>query len=69
MFHTTFGKNRGSGGKNLEKDVMKWYDSQIQDPKLREKMIPNYEIGCKRITPSDTYLKVRTTFYLEKSMM
>ena len=30
----------------------------VQDPKTAEKLIPNYDIGCKRITPSDVYLKV-----------
>jgi hypothetical protein len=28
----------------------------MQDPELSKKLIPNYDMGCKRITPSDTYL-------------
>ena len=28
-------------------------------PDVQEKLIPTYEMGCKRITPSDVYLKVR----------
>jgi hypothetical protein len=31
----------------------------IKDPAVAEKLIPKYPLGCKRITPSDTYLKVR----------
>ena len=30
----------------------------VKDPELAKKLIPTYPIGCKRITPSDTYLKV-----------
>ena len=31
--------------------------SQVKDPEMAEKLLPKYELGCKRITPSDTYLK------------
>ena len=31
----------------------------VKDPALAEKLTPNYDLGCKRITPSDTYLQVR----------
>ena len=30
----------------------------VKDPALAEKLTPNYDLGCKRITPSDTYLQV-----------
>jgi len=30
---------------------------QISDPKLREKLVPDYRFGCKRITPSTSYFK------------
>jgi len=29
----------------------------VKDPALAEKLTPNYDLGCKRITPSDTYLQ------------
>lgn len=28
----------------------------VKDPELCKKLIPSYDMGCKRITPSDTYL-------------
>jgi len=31
--------------------------SVIKNKDLADKLIPNYELGCKRITPSDTYLQ------------
>lgn len=31
--------------------------SILNDPALADKLIPNYDMGCKRITPSDTYLQ------------
>jgi len=33
------------------------YRKTVKDPKLAEKLMPDYDMGCKRITPSDTYLK------------
>jgi len=29
----------------------------VSDPDLANKLTPNYDLGCKRITPSDTYLQ------------
>ena len=29
----------------------------INDPKIAEKMTPKYPLGCKRMTPSDSYLQ------------
>ena len=34
--------------------LMHW---EINDPELREKLTPNYDIGCKRVTISNDYLK------------
>jgi cation diffusion facilitator CzcD-associated flavoprotein CzcO len=39
---------------NLAKKDMK---RDIPDSGLRDKLIPEYRIGCKRITPSNTYFK------------
>ena len=38
--------------------LTKYIKSVVKDPELAAKLTPNYEPGCKRITPSDTYLKV-----------
>ena len=34
----------------------------VKDQALAEKLTPNYDLGCKRITPSDTYLQVSCTY-------
>jgi hypothetical protein len=33
------------------------FSTMLQDPETCKKLIPNYDMGCKRITPSDTYLQ------------
>ena len=40
----------------LQPLVRYWMRSQISDPALRETLIPDYALGCKRILHSDTYL-------------
>jgi len=40
--------------------VKKEMQKIIKDPVLEEKLIPKYSMGCKRITPSDHYLEVRS---------
>ncbi len=35
--------------------VVKFINKKIKDPALREKLIPDYTMGCKRITPSKEY--------------
>jgi cation diffusion facilitator CzcD-associated flavoprotein CzcO len=34
-----------------------WYRTQVHDPELRRKLTPDYGIGCKRPSVSNTYLK------------
>lgn len=34
-----------------------WYRSQVRDPETRRKLTPDYGIGCKRPSVSNTYLK------------
>lgn len=44
----------------MQKEVVKIYRERYERevrPELREKIMPNYGVGCRRITPSDTYLK------------
>ena len=48
------------------KEMSDWMRKQVKTkPEVAQKLIPNYELGCKRITPSDVYLKVLPTqFYV-----
>jgi cation diffusion facilitator CzcD-associated flavoprotein CzcO len=34
-----------------------WYPSQLRDPVLRRRLTPSYEVGCKRPSVSNTYLR------------
>jgi cation diffusion facilitator CzcD-associated flavoprotein CzcO len=56
-----FGFFRGSWmGKRLEKAATEYLHSQIQDPKLRALLTPDYPVGCKRILISDDYYQALT---------
>lgn len=37
--------------------VRAWMAAQVRDPAVREALLPDYTLGCKRPTPSNTYLK------------
>lgn len=39
----------------FEAMAKRWIRQQVTDPKLREKLIPTYRIGCKRILMSNEY--------------
>jgi len=41
----------------------------VKDPALAEKLTPNYDLGCKRITPSDTYLQVRLSMVISRLLV
>jgi len=41
--------------KNGEKEANKHLQAQIADPELRQKMTPNYAMGCKRVLTSDRF--------------
>ncbi|MBJ8339081.1 NAD(P)/FAD-dependent oxidoreductase [Antrihabitans sp. YC3-6] len=43
--------------KLLEGPARKWMRSQVDDPVIREKLIPTYGLGCKRPSMSNEYLK------------
>lgn len=43
--------------KALEVPARRWMRSQVQDPAVREKLIPRYGLGCKRPSMSNTYLR------------
>jgi len=40
----------------VHEQVKSYYRMTVKDPKTAEKLIPSFDMGCKRITPSDTYL-------------
>ena len=42
-------------GKLLERIPMMHMRKQIEDPELREKLTPDYSIGCKRILPTNEW--------------
>ncbi|XP_023329259.1 uncharacterized protein LOC111701982 [Eurytemora carolleeae] len=41
----------------VHKQVRGYCQMMIKDKELASKLIPDYDMGCKRITPSDTYLQ------------
>lgn len=40
-----------------EAPMRRWMRSQVDDPVIREKLIPRYGLGCKRPSMSNEYLK------------
>ena len=41
---------------HYRKGLQKNLDSNIADEKLRRHMMPDYEMGCRRLIPSNAYL-------------
>ncbi len=41
--------------KLMEKSVLKQLEKEVQNPNTRAKLIPNYQIGCKRILVADDF--------------
>ena len=41
----------------LEKQSLRHLEEQVKDPALREKLVPSFQLGCKRILISDDYWK------------
>ncbi len=39
------------------KQMKKYYKISVKDPEVRAKLTPSYEMGCKRVTPSNHYLR------------
>ncbi len=46
--------------KGLQMIARRHLEKQVEDPELREKLMPDYIIGCKRITMSNTYYPALT---------
>ncbi len=42
--------------RSVEKPVRAWMRRQVRDPKTADKLVPDYGLGCKRPTISNTYL-------------
>ena len=42
----------------VRKTVMGHIKTAVKDQDTAAKLTPSYDMGCKRITPSDTYLQV-----------
>ena len=43
--------------RGVEAAVRRWMAWQVRDPEVRAKLLPRYTLGCKRPTPSNTYLR------------
>ena len=56
-FHLVFDNRRTFIPDYFKKFVSKYIQSVVKDPETAKKLTPSYDLGCKRITPSDTYLK------------
>ncbi|XP_059091035.1 baeyer-Villiger monooxygenase-like [Tigriopus californicus] len=39
------------------KQLTKYHKRLVQDQTIAQKLVPDYAMGCKRVTPSDTYLQ------------
>ena len=37
--------------------LLAWYKTKIKDDKLRAKVTPNYDVGCKRMLPTERYME------------
>jgi cation diffusion facilitator CzcD-associated flavoprotein CzcO len=48
----------GSQAQTMMNEMVKAeYEERIKDPELRKKLTPDFRVGCRRVTPSDTYLE------------
>jgi len=55
-FFAIFGKG-SKRGQMVRQQVTDYMLSHIKKPELKEKLIPNFDMGCKRITVSNDYVK------------
>jgi len=59
LFHSVFTTDRFYNklcSNYFHKEVTRQIEKVVKDPDVAAKLTPTYEIGCKRITPSDNYL-------------
>ncbi|KAF2123432.1 putative FAD-containing monooxygenase [Dothidotthia symphoricarpi CBS 119687] len=57
MLFPVFHKD-SSTQKQKRQEMASWMEDRIADPVLREKLIPNYELGCRRISPGEPFLRI-----------
>ncbi|XP_065651944.1 baeyer-Villiger monooxygenase isoform X3 [Hydra vulgaris] len=50
-------RNKSFLTKLIQKSMTKAIQDQLQNESLKKKMVPSYDIGCKRITPSNNFLQ------------
>ena len=55
-FWTAF-RTKGRLREKGKKILMDYLKKVVKDPELQKKLTPDYDVGCKRITPSNTYLQ------------
>ena len=55
LFYTIF-RGQSFLTKKIRSTTVKSMQDQLDNDSLKEKMIPRYELGCKRVTPSNKYL-------------
>lgn len=60
FFKTTF----AFVAKKAVEALTKYHKKLVRDQDLAQKLVPNYAMGCKRVTPSDTYLQVSHRIWL-----
>lgn len=48
-------KRKSKFRERIQKKVKKYIRSAVKDPALAEKLVPNYDLGCKRILISDDF--------------
>ena len=50
-------RNEGILKQATVKELTKHTMPEVKDPEVAKKLIPTFEVGCKRITPSNGYLQ------------
>ena len=55
LFYTIF-RGKSFLTKKIRSTTVKSMQDQLDNDSLKEKVIPRYEMGCKRVTPSNKYL-------------
>ncbi|GAB2551154.1 flavin-containing monooxygenase [Nocardia heshunensis] len=61
VFYRATGPVIGATGRIIER----WYGTQVDDPQLRDRLAPDYALGCKRPSVSNRYLRTFTRDHVE----
>lgn len=59
-FLPLFDKSSKEVIKGFMQGLTQYVKMVVQDPDTAEKLVPRYEMGCKRVSPSDDYLQVKS---------